>query len=280
MSSNSNWISSNVSSSSSVSFDSFHSEDLVSIRDLIDEQEKMKKVSVEVNGANASEHEAKKSELSKEKIVFDSSAMYRTGDLETKSASRRDSLQDKNVLYNYLNSTVGRKSGNIFPISPRTTDALLVSGSPRSEAKGDLSELEVRFQNMNIDINPEKTTKEIQTLPSQQTNKGTKVKRDQTDKDVEPSQKNPHNDAGKAVEEVTGDEGAKHESTIESSHTMEDDESLKGDLLIELDKLRNLVISANESLNLLTDIYQQRSQESLKNGEPVSFEVLKKEYAG
>ena len=85
---------------------------------------------------------------------------------------------------------------------------------------------------------------------------------------------------GKAVEEITGDESAKYESTIESSHTMEDDESLKGDLLIELDKLRNLVISANGSLNLLTDIYQQRSQESLKNGEPVSFEVLKKEYAG
>merc|ERR1719158_2584034 len=133
---------------------------------------------------------------------------------------------------------------------------------------------------MNIDINPEKNTKEIQTLPSQQISKGTKIKRDQTDGDVEPTQKNPHNDSGRAVEEVTGDEGARHESTIESSHTMEDNESLKGDLLIELDKLRNLVISANKSLNLLTDIYQQRSQESLKNGEPVSFEVLKKEYAG
>ena len=54
---------------------------------------------------------------------------------------------------------------------------------------------------------------------------------------------------------------------------------MKEDLLQELEKLRNLVKSAKESLNLLTEMYQQRSQESLKNGEPVSFEVMKKEYA-
>ena len=85
------------------------------------------------------------------------------------------------------------------------------------------------------------------------------------------------NSANGEVEDKSNGEGVKHES-VEGKDSS-GDEVMKEDLLQELEKLRSLVKSAKESLTLLTEIYHQRSQESLKNGEPVSFEVMKKEYA-
>ena len=142
----SKWISSNVSSSSSNSFESFHSDDLVSIKDLIDEQEKLKKTSsTDANVSNSSNHEGAK------KVKCENQP----------PTSKKDSLEDKSVMYNYLNSTLGRKSGaNIFPISPRGAGSLLVSARSRSESQGDLSELESKVQNMNLDKKPTRSVSE------------------------------------------------------------------------------------------------------------------------
>ena len=57
------------------------------------------------------------------------------------------------------------------------------------------------------------------------------------------------------MEDQTGIARVKHESDEEKNSN--DEELMKEDLLPELEKLRNLVKSAKQSLNLLTQIYQQ-----------------------